>query len=709
MDAKVEESKLMTYGYTERILHVDLTSRSFQVRDIDRHELRHFIGGGGYNAWLLYRKIIDNSDIDPLGPDNPLIFGVGPLVGTSFPTSSRCSFTALSPLTGIFGESNGGGLTGVTVKRSGIDHMVITGASETPCTLVIGDSDGCRIEAATDLWGLNTQETEETIQKKYPKAAMLAIGPAGENLVRYACISSYAKGNVFGRTGMGAVMGSKRLKAIVALGGRDISVKESETLKHISKKILRGTKSHSRLKLFRHYGNAMLLNMLASRGLMFGENWRRRLIPEDVTSLDVGSYGDATLSKSLGCFRCPLTCKRMWKIKEGEYRDEEGHGYEIAHILSFGLTLGIRDVPTILHLIKKCNHMGFDLLEFSGAVGMAVDAYKQGFLSRETADNLRLDWNDGHVVDALIEKVGKREGIGDLLAEGTKNSARAIGPGAEQYALHMKGMHWPAHSAPPFIMAFSLSPRGGNLKGLPHLLLQNNNSEIISKLFGATKKTGNIYTHDDKGRAVWWHENYKVLIDGLGTCFWLSVMALPHGDLFPDELARAYTAATGLETSGTDIMQSAERVYQIQRAINALRGLTGKDDAFTKRPEPDSWGHGVDLHADGMLNEYYAYRGLSSDGQLTRRRLEEISLGSVAGELEKRHLLSATDSGLPISTIMRNPDGAELGKKWVSKLVGWVEKRMMTKMEDPKFYRRFFEKQGAKTRKKRFRNNAKHT
>ena len=170
---------------------------------------------------------------------------------------------------------------------------------------------------------------------------------------------------------------------------------------------------------------------------------------------------------------------------------------------------------------------------------MATDAFKKGALSRKGADGLNLDWGDGRMIETLIDRVAKREGIGDLLAEGTQNAARIIGRGAEDYALHMKGMHWPAHSAPPFALAFSLSTRGGDfLKGVPHLLLQNNIKGIANKLFGATAKTRDIHTHDEKGRAVWWHENYKMLIDGLGTCFCLSMMLLPHGGLFPEEMER---------------------------------------------------------------------------------------------------------------------------------------------------------------------------
>lgn len=303
-----------------------------------------------------------------------------------------------------------------------------------------------------------------------------------------------------------------------------------------------------------------------------------------------------------------------------------------------------------------------------------------------------LDWNAGKVFGTLIHKVGQREGIGDILAEGVPNAARIIGSGAEQYALHMKGMHWPAHSAPPFTLAFCLATRGGNLKGLPHLLIQDKNAKVTRMLFGGTAKTRNIYSHEEKGRAVWWHENYKIMLDGLGSCFWLSATLLPHGSLFADELARAYTAVTGLKTDGVQMMYAAERVHQIQRACNALRGMTRKNDCFTKRPEPDSWGHGIDLNAKGMLDEYYVYRGLSSDGLLTRQRLEEINLKPVADTLEKHFLLKEATSCLPMAKIVENPPGQNISRNFFSKIIHKIEKRIIKKMEDPLYYRRAFEK-----------------
>jgi len=690
----------MSIGYMKKILEVDLSEKKFQIQDLPFDDAHKFIGGSGLNAWMLYNEIKHNPDIDPLSPENPLIFGAGPLVGVPFPTAARSSFTALSPLTGIFGDSNGGGKSGVAVKQSGFDHFIIRGISDKPCYLVIGSDEKCKIEDASDLWGKNTDATEKKLKEKYPKALVFVIGPAGENLVTYSAITSNNNKTIFGRSGMGAVMGSKKLKAIVALGGKKIEVDNNELLKNISKKILKGAKEFPRAKLFHRYGTPMFLNMMEAKGLMYGENWRRKIQYDDVAPLDIGSFYDAAESKAHGCFRCPLTCSKKWMIKDGPYKGETGHGFEVAHIFSFGLNLGVRDVPTILHLIKKANLMGLDINEFCGAVGMATDAYKHGLLGKGMSDGLSLDWGKGEIISKLIDKVANREGIGDILADGTKKAAQKIGKGAEEYALHMKGMHWPAHSAPAFAMSFSLSTRGGDfLKGVPHLLLQKNIGEVIKKLFGGTKESNNIYSHADKGRAVWWHENYKLVTDSLGFCFYLSMMLLPYGCLFPDDLADSYSAITGTDVDGKDIMMAGERGYQVERAINSFRGMNRTHDSFTRRPEPDSWGQGIDLNAKGMLDEYYAYRGLSADGLLTRERLEELGLGMVADELEKNNILGKQLTYLSLKDIIKNPSGDNIGKGLIPKIQHRIEKYVMGKLEkDPIYFRNFFKKAGRKKR-----------
>ncbi|MCG8638995.1 MAG: hypothetical protein MI862_04635, partial [Desulfobacterales bacterium] len=577
----------MVFGYKKKILEIDLAGHTFREQGLSKDDMTTFIGGSGLNAWLLYKH--QDHQVSGTDPENPLIFGAGPLVGTSFPTSARATFTAISPLTGIFGDSNGGGVFGVMVKKSGYDHLVIKGASRSPCYLVIGSGGRCHIEDATSLWGLNTLDTEKKLKKKYKGAVVASIGTAGENLVAYACIMSNNNANSFSQTGMGAVMGSKKLKAIVVLGGDGIKVKDPKGLKQFSDTVKQWTRELAFPKLFTRYGTAMFINTVTASKQMYAENWRRIAEYNDITPIDIGSYYEAVFSKDHGCFRCPLRCGKQWRIKDGPYRDEKGYGYEIAYIITLGLTLGLRDVSQILHLVNRMNNIGMDVKEFSGAVGMAIDAFKKGIITQDTSDGLTLDWGDVQLFDTLIDKIAQKEGFGKILALGTRKAAQKIGNGAQNYAMHMKGMHWPGNSIPPAVLAFSTSTRGGDfLKGVPHLIMQQNNKNIAKALFDAAPATFDLTSNEAKGRVVWWHENYKMLLDSLGVCFYLSQTLLSHGFLLPDHLAKAFRFATGVDMDGKELMIGAERGYQIEKAINCFRGLNRKDDAFTRRPEKKS-------------------------------------------------------------------------------------------------------------------------
>jgi aldehyde:ferredoxin oxidoreductase len=501
---------------------------------------------------------------------------------------------------------------------------------------------------------------------------------------------------------MGAVMGAKNLKAIVVQGGEKIPVLHAEETKSISEDIRQCAKEFAFPKMFTEYGTPMFINLLESLGLVYGENWRRKIEHEDITSLDIAAFHHAAESKSHGCYRCPLRCGKHWQIRQGPYAGEAGFKYEVAFIMTLGMTLGLRDVPSVLHIVNELNRMGIDINEFGGTLGMVTDASVKGILSREGTDGFIFDWGNVEAYTSIIDRISHRRGFGDVLAEGTKRAAERIGGGAKEYALHMKGMHWPAHSAPPFVLAFSLSTRGGDfLKAMPYLLMQSTNKDVCQKLFGAAPKTMDIYSHEAKGRAVWWHENYKLLLDSLGVCFYLGLSMLPHGRLLPDDLAVACRAATGVNMDGKDLLEAAERSNQIQRAINALHGLDRRHDAFTRRPEPDSWAQGIDLDRPGMLDEYYAYRGLSRNGLPTMERLQNVGLQEVADQLNDKGLLDHcwTEEDHRPESIIKNPTPDEIGGSIKAKVQSRIRKRIMGRLsEDPLTYREHFRKKGRKNR-----------
>lgn len=681
----------MKYGYMGKILNIDVTNKKYEISELPDTVMSQYVGGAGVNAYLLFNMIYPG--IDPLGPDNPLIFGAGPITGLPFPTAARSTITAVSPLTGIFGDSNGGGITGVTFKRTGFDHIVIKGKSDKPCYLVIGSDFCCNFKDATEIWGFNTEETIDFLQKKYPKTAIMAIGPAGENLVKYAGIYSN-NGTNFSRSGMGAVMGSKRIKAIVAIGQLKPEVYDSEGLKNYSSLILKELDTRGFPRLFKKYGTGMFLNNITSKGMLYGENYRRKLSYDEIEGIDISQYIAKTNSKNIACYRCPLSCRRKWTIKEGAYAGEHGHGFDVAHIISFGATLGFRDVTEILHMVQQANLYGVDLNEFCGTLGMAIDAYQKGAID---IDGTELSFGNSSMVEKMLKAVSYRDGLGNILAEGTKRAAEIIGNDSGKYALHMKGMHWPAHSSPPFNLAFSVSTRGGDfLKGNPFLLLQSIDRKIIKDLFGGTAKTMNVNSHSDKGRAVWWHENYKLLNDSLGTCFYLSMALLQYRKLMFDGFSRLYTFATGIET---DLFLAVERGNQIQRAVNSLLGVRSSDDSCTKRPEPDSWAQDIDLKKKGMLDEYYLYRGLTSDGLTSYQRFKELGMSDVVDRLESYIPFDKTNNQnyISIHHIKKNPLETTNVKGLKNRVKFMVQKKVMDSfVQDVSKYVDYFKKKSWK-------------
>ena len=238
--------------------------------------------------------------------------------------------------------------------------------------------------------------------------------------------------------------------------------------------------------------------------------------------------------------------------------------HELGYACAFGYNVGIDNINSVLHLTNRCNALGLDAIDASSSIATAIDLFKEGILTTKDTDGMTLAWNDTGMVEKLLEKTARREGFGAMLAEGVQSMEKTIGKGAEKFSLHIKGMTEPAHCCPPFLLSFAVSTRGGDhLKGMPILLIDSSSIEMTKALYGGTEKGIDMYSHEDKGRVVWWHENYKTIVDSLGTCFFLTTVCLPCGRLEPAELASAYSLATGMECDGAELFRKGERAYQV--------------------------------------------------------------------------------------------------------------------------------------------------
>ncbi|MBI4859614.1 MAG: aldehyde ferredoxin oxidoreductase family protein [Candidatus Riflebacteria bacterium] len=622
------------FGHCGKILDVDLTTGTLTVLELDRTDVTRFIGGAGLNAWLLYRA--SKLPVSPLDPAVPLIFGSGPLVGTGFPSSARSTFTTISPLTGVFGDANGGGHFGPVLKRAGFDHLVIRGAAERPSYLLIQPGGKLSLENADDVWGLETAGTDEALTRRHPGSMVACIGPAGEKLVRFANISTSAGGNSWSRTGVGAVMGSKKLKAIVVKGDGKVAVASKDAFEALSKRLNDEADTGYGGQLMARWGTIQHVTHFAAMGLLYKNNSRRPATLADASRVGLPAFLESQPHKDHGCFRCPLKCEKAFEARRGRYAGEAVPKYELGFACCLGLNLGIDDMSAVMRLTNRCNQLGLDIVEFGGVAGLAIDLFKQGILTPSDVDGLELDFGAPEPIEVLAQKVATREGVGALLADGVRSAAERIGKGADRYAIHMKGMCEPAHSCPLFILSFSVATRGGDhLKGMPIMCLSPHNIALARHYYDATERSMDLTSHDDKGRVVWWHENYKTVVDSLGTCFFTATALVSMGFLLPDQLAEAFRLATGVTTTAGQILEAGDRGYQVQKALNARLGVDRSTDRFTTRPEPDSWGQGVDLDHPGMLDEYYHYRGCSRDGLPLRERLEELDLAAVADDLER--------------------------------------------------------------------------
>ena len=631
---KKKASKKSKGGWRGKILQVDLSISKIWDEELSDDLINNYVGGAGINAKLFYDLMRDNPQMDPLSPENPLIFGMGPVVGTTFPCAARFTVTSKSPLTGIFGDSNGGGFFPARLKQAGYDHVVIRGKAEKLVALLIEKGKKPKLVDASEMWGLDTYATDEFIHEKYGDCETARIGPAGENMVRYASIHSGTKRTGSnGRAGMGCVMGSKKLKAIIVKATGRVPVADKKKLDPLIKKY-QDVWAHGPASVAqKEYGSLILVAQLSDEAYI--KNDQEKMTSEQQENYDIDDFVKTYKSGQTACYRCPMACSQKWKIPEGPYKGEEGDKVEYGHYYHLGPLLGIFDYPSMLHLAHLINRMGMDCIQFGWNLAMVMECYQRGILSSEETDGIEFNWGDVEVISDIMMKVAKREGFGNILAESMPGLISRLSSEAQPYGNHSKGMSftYSCTSALAMSVASSVATRGADhLKGHPFsgiIGLQ----DMLERIFGKDIP-GEIIDHKSpvaKGRVVWWHENYKMLIDCLGVCFIPVIATTVFGDplILFEELGEIYQAVTGGDPK--KLFKATERAYQVERSYNALLGITKKDDVRhgTKRGKEDP----IDL--PGMLDEYYHYRGCSGEGLPTRKRLEEVGLTEVIEDLAK--------------------------------------------------------------------------
>lgn len=611
-----EELKMK--GYQGKLLEIDLGKKKIKNTKLKEELAKKFIGGTGLAAKLLYESMTE--DLDPLRPENPLAFINGPFAGTPVPSAGRYSICAKSPLTNIWGESNSGGFFGVSLKMAGYDGVIITGRSDEPSYLSIKE-DGVDIEDASDLWGKGFYETRDTLREKVEskRARIAGIGQAGESMVKYASVMN-DHGRAAGRTGMGAVMGSKNLKAIVVEGSKSTKIADPEELRKLVKSVnkipITSVASLSTLEMYKEFGSMGYLDIGMYLADTPAKLYEKSVFPTD--EIDGVALREKYYVESTSCYGCPIACGRSTEYNKRGVEKVDGPEYETT--VSLGPLCMNFDMDSIVYANHLCNDYGLDTISAGVSIAFAMKLYEEGKIGRKDAD-VNIEWGNADAIITLLEKIAKREGIGDKLAEGVRKMSEEFGVPRDQ-SPHVKGMEIPMHDPRAFTgmaLSYATSPRGAcHLKGDYYLIGMGRSipDAGISSMdrFESSKEKGAM--------AARW-QNLRELYDSLPLCKFSPIDS-------PTSLAKILNAVTGWETDAKNLMKIGERIFNLKRIINHKLGIGRGDDELPEivteaLSEGCSAGKGPNMKT--LLSGHYEERGWDPEtGKPTEERLDELGL-----------------------------------------------------------------------------------
>ena len=609
------------FGYHKKLLRVDLSNRKVEVEDLDENLIRKYIGGLGIEAKILYEET--EPETDPLSPENILMAVTGPYTGTGVPTSGRHHLVARSPLTGLFGESNVGGSWAVHFKRAGFDGVVIKGKSEAPLYLWIRDGK-VEFRDARPIWGKDSYESAEWLKKETSKEATAAvIGPAGERMAKIASIPHI--GHIVraaARTGLGAVMGSKNLKAIVVFGEGSIPIAKPDELKAHIKEITPHVQKAT--EAFGKFGTSGGIDNYEKIGNFPVKNWREGRWAGAKKISGVAMH-DTILSGRKACMHCPIACGRHIKVTEGPYAPMDCEGPEYETIGTLGGLCLVDDLVAIAKANQLCNQYGLDTMSAGGIIAFAMEAYEKGIITRSDTDGVELIWGSGEAVVEMVHKMGRGEGIGRLMTEGSKRMAEALGKNAIEFAIHVKGLEPSAHD-PRRFFSQALS-YGTAARGACHNASWSHPYELaLSMPEIGIPEPQDAYQIEGKAEFTAKMQDLMCAMDALILCRFSQVGKAVNVTNHVDWL----NLITGWNMEIPEYMKVGERLFNLKRMYNCRFGVSRKDDFLPYRfMTLNRTGEDLTNQLPPMgrlLSDYYAYRGWSEDGIPTPDKLEELGL-----------------------------------------------------------------------------------
>ncbi|MBM3242396.1 aldehyde ferredoxin oxidoreductase family protein [Candidatus Poribacteria bacterium] len=607
----------MAYGYNSKILRVNLTNKQMSIEEPDENFYRRYMGGRGFIAYYLLKEL--QAGIDPLGPDNKLIFATGVITGGRIAGSGRNSVGAKSPLTNGYGEAEAGGYWGPELKRAGYDAIIFEGKAEKPVYLWLGSGEP-ELRDASHLWGKTTLETETAIREELGdrniKTAL--IGPAGENQVRVACILNDIS-HAYGRSGMGAVMGSKNLKGVAVRGKNPPAIADQAKIKEI---VMWLSQNYS--KGMQDLGTAGGLMGLNQGGGLPTRNFREGVF-EGAESISGQTMRDTILINRGTCYACPVKCKRVVKVDEPYKVNPEYGGPEYETLGSLGSNCGVDNLAAIAKGNELCNAYGLDTIGVGTIIGFAMECFENGLITETDTDGIQLRFGNADAMVKMVEMIAKRQpnfckkvnqkrqGIGDLLAEGVKRAAEKIGEGASEFAMHVKGQEFPMHE-PRYKqgmgLGYAVSPTGADhMQGL---------HDAGSRDLGT-----------DKVRTFLYRQFWSSFRNCAGICVFLPYTR----NQFPDIIR----GLTGWDVTDWELMKVGERCLTMTRAFNVREGFTKADDIFPKRIHQAftsgplaEVGYGEDRLSEAV-SMYYDMAGWGRETGVPRKgKLQELDIEWVA-------------------------------------------------------------------------------
>ncbi|NLU50382.1 MAG: aldehyde ferredoxin oxidoreductase family protein [Syntrophomonadaceae bacterium] len=634
-------------GYAGSILEVNLTESKVKRRELSMDFCKHYLGGISFNARIIYDEI--PAGADALGEENILVFGVGTLVGSPFPTAARTEASAKSPITGLFGTSNSGMFFGARLKGAGFDSLVIKGRAEKPVYILIEDGE-VQIRDAAHLWGKDSWETLDILKKQHFECEAAVIGPAGENLVRFACIEN-GYFDAWARTGLGAVMGSKNLKAVAVRGTRGVTPHDPQALARIAATARQLIQSSPFYKPFKSYGSMNAAIPYGNFKALAAHNFTKGCLPDWKENF-ARSRVEELVKRNVACQSCIIACAHWVEINEGNYKGLRMKDMEVTPVVSFGSQCGL-GLEAVVKAAELGQRYGMDLVSAAGVIAMAIELFNKGIISREDV-GYDLAFGDDEAIFRLMDDIAHRRGLGAVLAEGTRRTAERL-EGAEASAMHVKGLEIPM-----------IDPRGRwstwtlgmltNIRGGDHLRCRNpvenlrfneNKYEFRKERFGFDRRTYDALDMPEelKEKAIdletdtvdiavmsRWAEDLINLFNSVGICIRPPVM----DKIGPSVIAQAYTAFTGIRITPEEVAQAAERSWNLMKLFNLREGEKPEDARFPRRFFTEPVGGKVldEARVQEVLQEYYRARNWDDSGRPTAEKLRELGINFCSTGME---------------------------------------------------------------------------